>query len=105
MTRLRMTRLEQGSIAHYECHWKMRFGSIEGDFTIRATVQRADETASVVMENGGTSMATLGVTESDWKRRYLDLQQQIRERDDKVGALKTNILNALVLSQKFTRIS
>ncbi|KAK0122125.1 hypothetical protein ONS95_010386 [Cadophora gregata] len=105
MTRLRMTRLEQGSIAHYECHWKMRFGSIEGDFTIRATVQRADETTNVVMDSGATGLATLGVAESDWKRRYLELQQQIRDRDDKVGALKTNILNALVLSQKFTRIS
>lgn len=38
MTRLRMTRVEHGTQSYYECHWKMRFGSIEGDFTIRATV-------------------------------------------------------------------
>jgi hypothetical protein len=105
MTRLRMTRLEQGSIAHYECHWKMRFGSIEGNFTIRATVQRADEAGNVVMENTGASLSKLGETEGDWKKRYLDLQQQIRERDDKVGNLKRNIMNALVQSQRFTRIS
>jgi len=40
MTRLRMTRVEHGTQSYYECHWKMRFGSIEGDFTIRATVHR-----------------------------------------------------------------
>ncbi|KAH6717886.1 ARS binding protein-like protein Abp2 [Leptodontidium sp. MPI-SDFR-AT-0119] len=105
MTRLRMTRLEQGSIAHYECHWKMRFGSIEGDFTIRATVQRADEAGNAVMENTGAGLGKLSETEGDWKKRYLDLQQQIRERDDKVGNLKRNIMNALVQSQRFTRIS
>ncbi|KAH7370579.1 ARS binding protein-like protein Abp2 [Rhexocercosporidium sp. MPI-PUGE-AT-0058] len=105
MTRLRMTRLEQGSIAHYECHWKMRFGSIEGDFTIRATVQRADEAGNVAMENTGAGLGKAGENEGDWKKRYLDLQQQIRERDDKVGNLKRNIMHALVISQRFTRIS
>lgn len=97
MTRLRMTRLEQGSIAHYECHWKMRFGSIEGDFTIRATVHHGPESA--VLED------EIEPTEESWKKRYLDLRQQIRERDATVGKLKRNILNSIVATNKFSGVS
>ncbi|TVY23863.1 ARS-binding protein [Lachnellula hyalina] len=94
MTRLRMTRLEQGSIAHYECHWKMRFGSIEGEFTIRATVHHGLE--SVALDDFGGS-------EESWKKRYLDLRQQIKERNATVGNLKTSILDALVVATQNTR--
>lgn len=96
MTRLRMTRLEQGSITHYGCHWKMRFGSIQGDFTIRATVHHGVDAAK--LERGPE------VPEESWKKRYLDLQQQIRERDEKVGNLKRGVLDALVVSNQFSRI-
>ncbi|TVY18086.1 ARS-binding protein [Lachnellula arida] len=94
MTRLRMTRLEQGSIAHYECHWKMRFGSIEGEFTIRATVHHGLE--SVALDGFETS-------EESWKKRYLDLRQQIRERNATVGNLKSSILDALVVATQNAR--
>jgi hypothetical protein len=96
MTRLRMTRLEQGSIAHYECHWKMRFGSIEGEFTIRATIHHGIE--STALEHG------FEPTEESWKKRYLDLRQQIRERDGTVGKLKRNILDALVVSNQYSSV-
>lgn len=91
MTRLRMSRFDHGLRTDYECHWKMRFGSIEGDFTIRATVPR--EAAPMAANN--TSQVD---TEASWKQRYLDLQQQIRERDHTVGKLKRGILDALVVS-------
>lgn len=93
-TRLRMTRLDYEPRIDYECHWKMRFGSIEGDFTIRTTVQRTPDTGTV-----DPNMAE--DTEETWKKRYLDLQQQIRERDEKVGKLKVGILDALVGTQKY----
>jgi len=96
MTRLRMTRLEQSSIAHYECHWKMRFGSIEGDFTIRATVHHGVQSAE--LEHGPEE------PEESWKKRFLDLQQQIRERDQKVMRLKRHVLDALVMSNQFQSI-
>jgi len=96
MNRLRMTRLDQGSIAHYECHWKMRFGSIEGAFTIRATVQHGNE--PVVVDNG------LEPSEESWKKKYLDLRQQIREHDGTVGKLKRNILEALVVSNQYSGV-
>jgi len=96
MTRLRMTRLEQSSTAHYECHWKMRFGSIEGDFTIRATVHHGVESAE--LEHGPEE------PEESWKKRFLDLQQQIRERDQKVTRLKSRVLDALVMSNQFQSI-
>jgi hypothetical protein len=96
MTRLRMMKLEQGSISHYECHWKMRFGSIEADFTIRATVQHDAEATNLECEaeDNGES----------WKKRYLDLQQQIKNRDEKVGRLKRGVLDALVASNQFSSI-
>jgi len=43
-------------------------------------------------------------SEDTWKKRYLDLQQQIRERDAKVRQLKTQVLDALVGSNEFTSI-
>ena len=96
MTRLRMTTLDYETRIDYECQWKMRFGSIEGDFTIRTTVQRTPDTATAdpnmnVGEDG----------EVTWKKRYLDLQQQIRERDEKVGKLKMGILGLLVGTQNY----
>lgn len=94
MTRLRMTRYDHDGRTDYECQWKMRFGSIEGDFTIRATVQR--DLNPMVIEHA------LIDTEASWKQRYLDLQQQIRERDLTVGKLKRGILDALVLSNHWT---
>ncbi|KAL2066185.1 hypothetical protein VTL71DRAFT_2256 [Oculimacula yallundae] len=107
MTRLRMTKLEQGEVVYYECYWKMRFGSLEGDFTIRASVPRVNENANVVMNDGGQEIGDVDESESEgkWKKRYLDLQQQIRERDEMAGNLKRNVMNALVVSQRFTRIS
>lgn len=42
--------------------------------------------------------------EETWKQRYLDLQQNIRERDSKVRRLKTRVLDALVGSNEFTSI-
>jgi hypothetical protein len=72
----------------------MRFGSIEGDFTIRTTVQRTPDTATVDHQ--------VAETEQTWKKRYLDLQQQIRERDEKVGKLKRGVLEALVGTQKYS---
>ncbi|KAE8449219.1 hypothetical protein EG329_008386 [Mollisiaceae sp. DMI_Dod_QoI] len=96
MTRLRMTRLEQGSVSHYECHWKMRFGSIEGDFTIRATVHHGPDSGP--LEHGPEQ------SEESWKKRYLDLQQKIRDRDKTVGKLKRGVLDALVVSNQFSSI-
>ena len=95
-TRLRMTRLDYEMRIDYECHWKMRFGSIEGDFTIRTTVQRTPDTATVNHE--------VADTEKSWKQRYLDLQQQIRERDKKVGTLKRGVLDALMQTQRYSTL-
>ncbi|KAL3418685.1 ARS binding protein 2 [Phlyctema vagabunda] len=92
-THMKMTRLDESDTrTAYECHWRMRFGSIEGDFNIRATVQ-----SSVTTAFGSAEQQDVHVP---WKKRYLDLQQRIRERDEKVGALKKNILDALVESDR-----
>ena len=90
MTRLRMTRVEFGMKTDYGCHCKMKFGSIEGEFTIRATVAR--DTMPKIIEN------TQDDTETTWKQRYLDLKQQIRERDELESKLKRGVLDALVSS-------
>lgn len=96
MTRLRMIRLEQGSRSHYECHWKMRLGSIEADFKIAATVHHGPDSGP--LEHGEEQ------SEESWKKRFLDLQQKIRERDSTEGKLKRDVLDALVLSNQFASI-
>jgi hypothetical protein len=97
MTRLRMTRRDQGTVSHYECQWKMRFGSIEGDFTIRATVDHGSDSAA--LEHGPEE------PEESWKKRYLNLRQQIKERDAVVGKLKRGVMDALVVSNQFVNLS
>jgi hypothetical protein len=94
MTRMRIARLHLGMKTDYECHWKMKFGSIEGEFTIKATVQQEDEAPK----------ATGNDTETTWKQRYLDLQQQIRERDEKARKLKRGVLDALVVTNHYNSI-
>ncbi|KAJ8071423.1 hypothetical protein OCU04_001743 [Sclerotinia nivalis] len=101
MTRLRVTRIEFSGPplrVDYECHWKMKFGSLEGNFTIRATV---------VEDNGkmgmGEGMGEIGrgreEEEESWKAKYLSLQRQIKERDVKVRMLKRSMVDALVISE------
>jgi hypothetical protein len=72
----------------------MRFGSIEGDFTIRATVDHSVDSATLDQNPEEA--------EESWKKRYLDLRQQIKERDSVVGKLKRGIMDALVVSNQFT---
>ncbi|KAM3077350.1 hypothetical protein ACMFMG_006700 [Clarireedia jacksonii] len=97
MTRLRVMRTEMPpSRTDYECHWKMRFGSIEADFTIRATVVNEsgpDSNGGIIMEEG----------EESWKTKYLNLQQQIKERDTKVTRLKRGMVDALVTSEEWAK--
>ncbi|KAH8593669.1 ARS binding protein 2-domain-containing protein [Bisporella sp. PMI_857] len=96
MTRLRMMRLDGQGRTDYECNWKMRFGSIEGEFTIKAAVQQdipttTQQDAINEIEDG----------EKSWKQRYLDLQQQIRERDKNVSQFKSGILDAFIASNNW----
>jgi hypothetical protein len=75
----------------------MRFGSIEGDFRVRATVCHGVESVAV-LENGSEE------SDESWKKRYMDLRQQIRNRDETVGRLKRGVLDALVVSNQFSGI-
>lgn len=93
MAKLRMTRLEFDMKTTYECHCKMKFGTIEGEFTIRATVEQ--DTLPKPIEN------LTDEAEITWKQRYLDLKQQIRERDIVESRLKRGVLDALVSSNHF----
>ncbi|KAG9237235.1 ARS binding protein-like protein Abp2 [Amylocarpus encephaloides] len=93
MTRLKMIRLDQSTISHYECHWKMRYGSIEGNFTIRATVGHSVESA--ILDDSPE------LDEESWKKKYLNLRQQIRDRDEMAGKLKRGVLDAIVASNQF----
>ncbi|TGO86942.1 hypothetical protein BPOR_0265g00130 [Botrytis porri] len=105
MTRLRVTRLEfpgPPPRTDYECHWKMRFGSLEGDFTIRATVVEND--LEMGMREGMGNMGRgIDNNEESWKAKYLSLQQQIKERDAKVMRLKRGMVDALVISEEWIK--
>lgn len=104
MTRLRVTRLEfpgPPPRTDYECHWKMRFGSLEGDFTIRATV--VEDTGEMGMGEGMGEGRGREEEEESWKAKYLSLQQQIKERDAKVKRLKRGMVDALVISEEWIK--
>ncbi|RAL66311.1 hypothetical protein DID88_005981 [Monilinia fructigena] len=95
----------------YECHWKMRFGSLEGDFTIRATVveenREMGEGIGEIGGRGGGRGRGRGTgreeEEESWKAKYLNLQQQIKERDVKVKMLKRSMVDALVISEEWIK--
>ncbi|RFU32653.1 hypothetical protein B7463_g3670, partial [Scytalidium lignicola] len=88
-TRLRITRLkEHNARTDYECYWKMKFGAIEGNFTVRAGVFNDPRLETREEDPEGDE----GI---QWKQRYLDLQQKIRARDEIVAQFKRGVLNAL----------
>lgn len=94
--RLRMTRTRVAGRSDYECQWKMRFGSIEGDCTVRASVDSVDEDLVVGIEKGAMDDEPEGA--EGWKKKFLDLQQEIRLRDQRVDTLKRGVINALIVS-------
>lgn len=74
----------------------MRFGSIEGDCTVRASVDSVDEDLVVGIEKGAMDDEPEGA--EGWKKKFLDLQQEIRLRDQRVDTLKRGVINALIVS-------
>ncbi|QSZ33849.1 hypothetical protein DSL72_005422 [Monilinia vaccinii-corymbosi] len=106
MTRLRVTRIEfpgPPPRTDYECHWKMRFGSLEADFTIRATVVGEGLEMGEGMGEVGGGGRGRDEDEESWKAKYLRLQQQIKERDAKVRMLKRSMVDALVISEAWIK--
>lgn len=94
-SRLRITRLKEHSArTDYECYWKMKFGAIEGSFTVRAGVYNDPR-----LHPPG-SQGVEGDESTQWKERYFDLQQKIRARDEIVAKFKRGVLDALVSSNR-----
>lgn len=86
-TRLKMTKSEQGSACHYECCRKIKYSAMEGDLTIRATIEHAT-TPNLPQDEEDDS-------EESWKKKHLALKQVIRLRNEKVGRLLKGMLDAL----------
>lgn len=86
VTKFRILRLDQGSITYFQGQWKLRFGSLQGECMIRASIDRSNDTTEVEVPEA---------EEESWKKKYLDLKQQVKERDEKVRVLKKGVIDAL----------
>lgn len=108
LSRMRMTRLEPSpDTANFDAKWTLKFGAVEGSFNIKVQVPLK----LLKMRNRGADVALAieqeaisGADNEDWKKRYVDLQKRISERDEKVRGLKTIVMNALVASQELNNI-
>lgn len=91
VTPLRFTRIDQGSMTYFNGRWRLRLGSIQGECRIRAFIDRGVDPTAVEMPE---------TEEQNWKKKFMDLQRQVKEKDVKIEGLKKDVLNALVRSNQ-----
>ena len=96
---LKMTRLEgDEKFKTFIAKWVLKFGATEGTFDIKINVPRKPSAT----ENKVSDDATPDETPSDdWKKRYIELRNRLKERDEKVKELRKTVLNALASAQGF----
>ena len=73
------------------CHRAIKSDAAEGELRIRVAIRRE---APMPQINGDND------TEASWKQKYLDLQREMREKEDKV---RSGVLDALLASGEFKK--
>jgi hypothetical protein len=73
----------------------LRYGAVEAAFERVVSIPRNNGDGEGVEDDGD------GEDAKGWKKRYLELRQRMKERDEKVNALRRTVLEALVVSQEF----
>lgn len=89
--RLRITRIDQDSKSYFHGRWILKLGSIQGECRIRAFLDSGVDPVEVGMPD---------TEKQDWKKKYMDLQRQVKEKDVKIEVLKKDVLSALFQSTR-----
>jgi hypothetical protein len=99
-TFLKMTRLESEENGNpFEANWTLKFGPVEGAFNIKIMVPRKPSTTEKKALDNQDLSATSDT--EDWKKRYIELQTRLKERDAMAQKLRNAVLSALVTSDGF----
>jgi hypothetical protein len=98
---LKMTRLE-GDEKHktFIAKWVLKFGAAEGTFDIKINVARKPPSTENKVSDDAIADET-PTPSDDWKKRYIELRNRLKERDEKVKELRKTVLNALASAQGF----
>jgi hypothetical protein len=96
---LKMTRLEgNDKCKTFIAKWVLKFGDAEGAFDIKINVPRKPSGSEQNVPDDTTADET---PSDDWKKRYIELRNRLKERDEKVKELRKTVLNALASAQGF----
>lgn len=92
----------------FESRWTLRFGPVEGSFTIQQTCNESfpdendreiDSARSSISANENQRKEMQDITpdgdEKTWKRKYLELQNRFHQKDDRVWGIRKSVLDAL----------
>jgi hypothetical protein len=101
---LKITRLEEGRERNrYRCEWELRFGEVQGAYSMEETVEcrrwkdtpkdgdRGEKDGGVdgrEDEEGETE-------EKKWQRMYLDMCEAVKRRDKELADIKAKVVQAL----------
>lgn len=96
---LKMTRLEGDErFKTFTAKWILKFGAVEGTFDIKINVPRKP---SATENKISDDIIADDTPSDDWKKRYIELRNRLKERDEKVKELRKTVLNALASVQGF----
>lgn len=96
---VKMTRLEgDENYKTFIAKWVLKFGAAEGTFDMQINVPQKPSSFDNKVSDDTIADET---PSEDWKKRYIELRNRLKERDEKVKELRKTVLNALASAQGF----
>lgn len=93
----------------FESRWTLKFGGVEGSFTILQTCKEKIVSENHEKVNGSVRSGDSGQEDKGkegereeeeedkktWKRRYLELQDRFYQKDDRIWGIRQSVLDVL----------
>ncbi|TPX10580.1 uncharacterized protein E0L32_008466 [Thyridium curvatum] len=81
----------------YICNWELRFGDVRGEFSMKEQVShRKWKGRSAPDRIGGDDDAAGENTAARWQRKYREVLDLVKKKDDSLSSLKSHVLDGLM---------
>ncbi|KAK4226483.1 ARS-binding protein 2 [Podospora fimiseda] len=86
------TTTEKTTRTRYKCEWKLRYGDVEGEFSMEEEIETTRETERREKDKDEGEKNDKQV---DWEKRYKELESVLRKKEDEMARLKGKIFEGL----------